>query len=129
MHNNLIIFAVFLVTLLIACQSRYPQGERLYLAYCSNCHMDDGTGLARLIPPLRGSDQLDDLEQVVCRIFNGSESGLTVNGVWYSEPMPSFSNLTAVELSNLINYISTTWDNSHLPTNPGIVEVALTQCD
>ena len=125
MRNNLVVLSVFMV---IACQPQYPQGERLYLAYCTNCHMEDGTGLARLIPPLAGSDQLDNLMHVVCTISYGSEDSIAVNGIWYTEPMPSFSNLTAVELSNLINYINSTWGNEESPTHPAAVEEALIHC-
>ncbi|MDX1410131.1 MAG: cytochrome c [Saprospiraceae bacterium] len=119
---------LLLASCLIACQNRYPQGENLYQAYCANCHMDDGTGLARLIPPLAGSDGLSDITRTACVIARGAEGGTVVNGVTYSEPMPSFSNLTAVEISNIINYLHTAWGNTLPPVNPSQVETALQAC-
>ena len=31
-------------------------GKELYENYCANCHQKDGTGLGKLIPPLRDAD-------------------------------------------------------------------------
>ena len=33
-------------------QRYYADGSQLYKVHCANCHMDDGKGLAALIPPL-----------------------------------------------------------------------------
>lgn len=92
--------------------------------------MDDGTGLARLIPPLKGADFLEKSSLAVpCIIRNGSDGGLTINGTRYTEPMPSFTNLDETDLSNLINYINTAWGNDYPPTNPMKVQSALSECD
>ena len=114
---------------LLACRQDYPQGERLYRTYCANCHMEDGTGLAKLIPPLAKADFLSRRRKfVACIIRNGSQGGQVVNAVQFVEPMPSFSNLNEVQLSNLINYINTSWGNRLAATNPEEVEIALDAC-
>ncbi|MDX1479479.1 MAG: cytochrome c [Saprospiraceae bacterium] len=120
--------ALILAFVLVACQNRYPQGENLYRAYCANCHMEDGSGLARLIPPLAGSDRLTELANTVCAIAHGAQGGVVVNGITYSEPMPSFRNLTPVEISNIVNYLHTSWGNALPPVNPAQVEAALDDC-
>jgi cytochrome c551 len=112
----------------LACED-YPQGQFLYQTYCANCHMDDGSGLARLIPPLAGADYLANYpEQVPCIIQNGAEGAVTVNGITYSEPMPSFNNLDEIDLSNLINYINTSWGNDYPVTNPRKIRTHLDSC-
>jgi len=91
--------------------------------------MEDGTGLGWLIPPLTGSDYLvENRLNVPCVIRYGMKGGLVVNGIRHSEPMPSFKNLNEVELSNVINYINTAWDNNNPETSPREVAAALEQC-
>lgn len=126
---RLSIKALFLLGVLTACQQQYPQGERIYRAYCANCHMEDGTGLVWLIPPLADADYLKtNRADVACIIRYGGPGGLVVNGTTYREPMPSFKNLNEVELSNLINYINTTWGNDNPETSPEKVLADLEQC-
>jgi len=114
---------------MLSCGNPYTQGENLYKAYCVNCHIEDGTGLVALIPPLDGSDFLaTQQDRVPCIIRYGAAGGTEVNGTVFTEPMPAFKNLNAVELSNLINYINTAWSNDLPETSPGDVTAALENC-
>jgi len=111
--------AIFIVTFSIylsACKDKtYSQGERLYLAHCANCHMEDGTGLAKLIPPLANADYLKlNQERIPCIIRNGQEGLITVNGVDYDQIMPG-EKYTEIQINNMINYINTAWGND-IPT-------------
>lgn len=103
-----------LLLLLLQCQSREQiafrqaqvQGERLYQQHCSNCHQPDGKGLARLYPPVAGSDFLhDNFERVICGIKYGMEGALTVNGVVYNQRMPGVPALTDAEVAQIATYI------------------------
>lgn len=117
------------MVLLSACRQEYPQGEQIYKAYCVNCHMEDGSGLALLIPPLADADYLRLYpDSIPCIIREGRKGGLTVNGTLYHESMPSARNLNEVELSNLINYINTAWGNDNPVTHPAEVRQRLTYC-
>jgi len=64
-------FILFLST--GGCQPEpYSQGEVLYKYHCENCHMEDGSGLGKLIPPLDSSRlTLSDPVKLVCLIRNG----------------------------------------------------------
>ncbi len=107
------ILLVILAFTFIYCQSGvYTQGERLYKTYCSNCHGEDGNGLKNLYPPLNNSDYLaNNQDLVACIIRNGLEDEITVNGKSYMMPMAGLDMLTDVDITNLINYINTSWDN------------------
>ncbi|WP_421890940.1 c-type cytochrome [Marinoscillum sp.] len=88
------------------------QGKSLYQTYCSNCHQADGTGLAKLYPPLAGSDYLmADLKEAACLIKNGKTGEIMVNGVSYNQMMPANTNLTPIEIAEIITYISNSWGN------------------
>lgn len=74
--------------------------------------MENGKGLADLIPPLAGADYLTKNQDfLACIIRNGMEGAIEVNGKIYDEPMPANKKLTAGQISNIINYINTSWGN------------------
>ena len=67
----------------------YPQGKILYENFCVNCHMDNGSGLEGLIPPVVGSDYVQNqIGGTACIIRNGREEPMEVNGRRYAQPMP-----------------------------------------
>lgn len=102
------------ICLFFSCNSHpYEQGKRIYKAKCSNCHMNDGSGLGELIPPLAASDWLrDNQDLLACAITKGIAMPITVNGTIYRENMKGIK-LTDVELTNLINYINNEWGNQY----------------
>lgn len=92
----------------------YYQGHSIYDSVCANCHMEDGTGLKGVIPPLAGSDYLkNNMLDVACIIRYGQEGEITVNGKKYNQPMAAISYLTDTEIANIINYINNAWGNDY----------------
>jgi mono/diheme cytochrome c family protein len=93
---------VFLLFLFSGCNSQpYTQGQAIYDFHCGGCHMEDGSGLAKLIPPLDSSRlTLSDPAKLVCLI----RKGLPINTVT-GQKMPANSSMTDVELANLINFL------------------------
>lgn len=111
------LFVIFLLAytmLFYSCAGKtYSQGQRLYQAHCSNCHMDDGTGLAKLIPPLVNSDYLKNNQALIpCILRNGQSGEIVVNGVSYNQEMPG-QKYTEVQINNMINYINSAWGNNY----------------
>ncbi len=97
----------------------YRQGQQLYITNCSNCHQTDGSGLARVYPPLDTSDYMDDnFEAVACLIRHGISGPLVVNGIEFVQPMPGIPTLTDLEIAEIMTYIYNTWSHSR-----GLVDV------
>lgn len=121
MRNSLLLIILSL-TFIFCSNSYFAQGERLYNTYCANCHGKDGNGLKNLYPPLNQSDYYkENSASVPCIILNGLEDEIEVNGKNFMMPMAGFSNLTDVDITNLINFINTSWDNDLPETS--LVEV------
>ena len=92
--------------------------------------MDDGSGLAGVIPPLAGSDYLGQhSEQLPCIIRKGIKGDITVNGRKFSTEMTGVPQLTEFEITNVINYINTAWGNDFEIVKHLVVRKALEECE
>lgn len=91
-----------------ACQETpYREGARLYKANCANCHMDDGVGLGALIPPIANADYLKThRDRLPCILKYGLKDSIRVNGQAYAEAMPGVPTLSAIQITNILNYIN-----------------------
>lgn len=109
----LLLFSMQLAIALLSCESKpFRQGEILYLNFCANCHIEDGSGLAGNIPPLAGADFVaQNQEQLACIIRYGMEGSVVVNGITYQNPMAGIPQLSEFEIANIINYINQAWGN------------------
>lgn len=95
-----------------------------------NCHMDNGSGLEGLIPPLLGSDVVrDQIPITACIIRNGREAPMVVNGQEYFQPMPGTPQLSDFEITNIINYIRHAWENHYGYVTLEEVRKALENCE
>jgi mono/diheme cytochrome c family protein len=107
----------------------YVQGKRLYIKYCSNCHQKDGTGLARLYPPIYQSDYFkSDPQGTICLIRNGLDRQSMVKGTSYNQPMPANPDLTHLEIAELVTYLHSTWGNRDKIIQPAEVSKRLQDC-
>jgi cytochrome c551 len=90
----------------------YSNGRKLYKTICANCHMENGEGLGRLIPPLANSDYLlknrSDLSRMLKYGINGP---MIVNNIEFNQPMPANPDLTDLEIAEILTYIGNTWGN------------------
>ena len=91
----------------------YADGKKLFKIHCANCHMEDGTGLEALYPPLQGADYLQSLgSSLACVIQNGIQNPIQVNGVIYEQAMPANEQLSEVEITNICNYVLSEWSDN-----------------
>ena len=89
------------------------EGKRLYQLHCANCHQPDGTGLAKLYPPLKDSDYLiPNKEKVICGIRYGQKGEITVNGVVFNQEMPGIPTITDLEIAEIATYVYTEFADS-----------------
>lgn len=102
------------------------QGQQLYLAHCSNCHQEDGTGLGQLIPPLAQSDyMLENQARTLCLIKYGLEAKIVVNGTEYQQPMPANEALSDIEIAQIATYIYNSWghEEGYIPVKAVSAEI------
>jgi len=98
-----------LVLILANCDlisSDSSKGKVTYQQHCESCHMADGEGLRKLIPPLSGADYLTThREQLPCIIRYGMKGEIMVNGTMYNDSMPANFQLNEIQITNLVNYL------------------------
>lgn len=86
------------------------EGKTIYENHCGNCHQNDGTGLGRLIPPLRDSDYFQkSIHRTAWIMKHGQEGEIIVNGQSYNHPMPASPQLSPLEISQISTYLYNIW--------------------
>ena len=130
MVYRLCLFSILALFLIQCEQKPYAHGEILYTNFCVSCHMEDGSGLAGLIPPLAKADYLANNPSLLpCIIRHGLEGEIVVNGKTYNQPMAGIKKLTDAEIANIINYINTSWGNEYPVMPLGEVRRVLEECE
>ena len=85
-------------------------GKELYETYCANCHQKEGTGLGKLIAPLRDADYFKaSIHRSIWIMRNGKKGPLVVNGQEYNQPMPANPNLKPLEIAQIATYLYNSW--------------------
>ena len=107
----------------------FNNGRQLYMNNCSNCHQKDGSGLARLYPPIKGSDYFrSDPERTICIIRNGQRGEIFVNGISFNQPMPANTELSNLEMAELMTFLYGNWSEKDSIFNPNQVSELLRNC-
>ncbi|MEN0006838.1 MAG: cytochrome c [Bacteroidota bacterium] len=123
------VLAACLLVLTDCKETPYQQGKILYENFCASCHMDDGGGLTGNIPPLANADYVkQEQAQIACIIRYGQMGEVVVNGVTYNNPMPAVPQLSDFEITNVLNYINTSWGNDYGVVKLSEVRAALQAC-
>lgn len=118
-----------LATLTQCFTDKQNEGQRLYATHCQSCHMEDGSGLRALIPPVAGADYLQKhREELPCLIRHGVEGPMMVNGQEYNKAMPGVETMRVDQITNLLNYIQTNFGNSNERYTMQEVEKLLEPC-
>ena len=107
----------------------YTQGERLYTYHCSNCHMSNGEGLQSLYPALTSNEFKDQFsDQFACIVRYGLADTIVVEGKTFDAPMQGIAELSAAEIANIYNYITSQWHPDLPPVSEQQVENRLSEC-
>jgi mono/diheme cytochrome c family protein len=97
-------------------------GSQVYAANCAACHQAGGTGIAGAFPPLARHvpdllNRADGRTYVGKVLLFGLEGEISVNGNSYAGAMPAWQTLSDSDIANVLNYVSSAWDNGKsLPT-------------
>ncbi len=88
-------------------------GVALYTANCQSCHQENGEGLQGAFPSLKGSKIVTDEnpELMVDIIMNGY-NGREKEGFGPMPAIGTMNNLTAEEISAIMNHERTSWGNA-----------------
>jgi len=111
--NSILLFIIFVFIFNSCIENQFSNasvnlasGYQLYERNCSNCHQKDGSGFARLYPPLLNSDYiLNNPNMVDSIIKHGQKGSIKVNGLEYNLAMPAYSKLSQHEVNQIAYYV------------------------
>lgn len=96
-----------------AAASTELDGAALYTANCQACHQPTGEGLKGAFPALKGSNiVLSDSAILMVNIIMNGYTGLVSQGYGPMPPIGTTSNLSAAEISAIMNHEKTSWGNN-----------------
>jgi mono/diheme cytochrome c family protein len=102
-------------------------GKRLFTSICAACHQPTGQGLPNVFPPLAGSDFLNaDKNRAVKIVIFGRQGEVVVNGMKFSNSMPSFP-LSDQDIANVLTFVYNSFGNSGLEVTPDEVRTLRAQ--
>ena len=122
---------LFHITLLVSClfhsfdamtQGANPavikRGAQGYEQHCSSCHQRDGSGVARLIPPLVGTDYVNGNKSRLIRILlEGLNERIIVQDEEYYSPMASFQHLSDQQIADILTFIRARFGSGASPVS------------
>lgn len=98
-------------------------GQAIYVDNCSACHARDGSGVAKLIPPLKDSPdvQSPDPTSLGRVLLHGTRNVATAEAPT-GPSMPAFGwKLTDPQAAAVLTYIRNSWGNAAPPVEAGQV--------
>jgi len=125
------------IVLIVSCQSDdqleyaryYSTGRVLYQSKCQNCHGKNGEGLQSLIPPLTDSVYLKrNKELLACSVKYGLKGKLNIAQKYFDGQMPA-SDITGVELAEVLTYINNSFGNKLGVVTTQMVNEGLNKCN
>ena len=98
-------------------QEKKVDGAVLYATHCQSCHQANGEGLPGAFPPLKGSlIVLDDNPELMVDIIMNGYDARPNFGVMSA--VGTNANLSAEEVTAIMNHEKTSWDNNAKQISP-----------
>ena len=98
-------------------------GPSLYTANCQSCHQENGEGLKGAFPTLKGSKVvLDDNPEIMVDIIMNGYSGRISEGFGPMPPIGTINNLSAEEITAIMNHGKTSWGNNAKKVTPDEIQ-------
>jgi mono/diheme cytochrome c family protein len=131
--NNLIYlvaFFIFASNILFACLNKdFNQTKKLYLSNCGHCHGENGEGYKDIYPPLANADFIKkNPDYLACILRYGINNEIVVNGKTYNQPMLGLTHLSSVDITNLVNYMLNTLNDTKIFYTTNKIEAQLRDC-
>jgi mono/diheme cytochrome c family protein/glucose/arabinose dehydrogenase len=102
---------------------QFAVGRTKFLTSCAGCHGSNGKGVARMGPPLAGSEWVvGDEVKLSLILLHGIEGPIEVAGKKYDAPeilpvMPSHSTMDDGDIAAILTYIRNEWGNQAPPVS------------
>jgi mono/diheme cytochrome c family protein len=87
-------------------------GKNIYDQFCKACHMNDGTGVQGMNPPLAGTDWvLGDKERLIGVILNGLNEPVEIKGDIYQNAMAPHNFLDDQQIADVLTFVRQSFGN------------------
>jgi len=97
-------------------------GKKIYDQFCKACHMDDGSGVQSMNPPLVGTDWvLGDKERLIGVILNGLNEPVEINGEIYQNAMAPHNFLDDQQIADVLTFVRQSFGNKASAIEPAEV--------
>lgn len=95
------------------------RGKLVYTNVCLACHMADGGGVQNMNPPLtQTSYVLGDKSVIIKIVLNGFKEDVEINGQTYSNNMSPHSDLTDLQIADVLTYVRKSFGNKASAVTP-----------
>ena len=106
------------------------RGGLAYVQFCSNCHRENGGGVAGIFPPLVQNPTVSSADPVtlVHITLTGSQTAQTATHprVW---TMPAFARLSDQEVAEILSFMHSSWGNNTKSVTPSDVAKVRAELD
>lgn len=137
------LYSLFIALVFVSCTSlspdakeadfknlSYSEGLKIYQTRCSVCHGEKGEGFKELYPPVANSDyMLKHKNEIPCIIKHGLEGEIIVNGKTYNSKMISHSDLSPMEIADVMTFLLNSWEMGEGDITPSDVKKMLKACE
>ena len=91
-------------------------GKQVYTSFCQGCHMENGSGVPGLNPPLNETDWVTgDKQRLIQVILKGLNEPIEIRGETYQNVMASHSFLSDEQIADVLTYLRQSFGNEAGP--------------
>ena len=100
------------------------RGKKVFDQYCMPCHMQDGSGVPRLNPPLiKTSYVIGDKKGFIEIVLKGFDAQVEIEGEYYQNVMAPHDFLTDEQVADVVTYVRNSFGNKASVAKPGEVKI------
>ena len=120
---KIIIAFILLIFLQPLPKESMERGKKVYDQYCMPCHMQDGTGVPRLNPPLvKTSYVLGDKKTIIEIVLKGFDAQVEIEGEYYQNAMAPHDFLTDEQIADVTTFVRNSFGNKASVVAPSDVK-------